>query len=372
MLILAVIVSGSFNRVSSQITAVSMSNFSFFLGIFNSLIYVIFFFSILLIRYLLKIVKKEDVAWAWTHVSDKEDKNLWEKISPWKYFVIMGLMDGLGNILGLIAAPHIPAVMVPLLSQTIVVFSVFCAIIILHTKYTFWQTWSVLFLLFGVMLTLMPQFESSPMGNKDGSSTFIFSVVMALSTLPNAISFAFKELLFMQNRNLDVFIVNSHGSLFQLLLQPIFLPLTLLFNQTEGKPFIDYMAAGFQCFSGITVSDYKIDCSHNPYPYLVYIAFNLTFNILLLMVTKYASALMSFMAIKAILPISVALFCLPWPLLQTTTISPWQLGGLGVILVALVLFRWTTYLKTNHSLSCMDLRFDEKDYPLKRTKEINH
>lgn len=30
-------------------------------------------------------------------------KRLWHKIPPFKFFLIMGLMDGLGNILGLIA-----------------------------------------------------------------------------------------------------------------------------------------------------------------------------------------------------------------------------------------------------------------------------
>lgn len=57
-----------------------------------------------------------------------------------------------------------------------------------------------------------------------------------------------KEKLFIEEPGLDIFVVNSTASLFQLLLQPLFLPLTLLFNQTMGLPFSDYIRDGFMYF----------------------------------------------------------------------------------------------------------------------------
>lgn len=54
------------------------------------------------------------------------------------------------------------------------------------------------------------------------------------------------------------------------------------------------------------------DCSSNPYPYLVYIVINILFNVCILMITKRSSALLGFMAIKAVLPISVLLFFINW------------------------------------------------------------
>jgi hypothetical protein len=42
-----------------------MGNFSFFLGIFNSVFYCIVYFSILLVRYLMGIVPKENFTFAW-------------------------------------------------------------------------------------------------------------------------------------------------------------------------------------------------------------------------------------------------------------------------------------------------------------------
>jgi len=352
LLVLAVIITGGCNRVASQIMATSMNHYSFFIGIFNSLAYVIFYFTILLVRYLMGYVPKSDFAYVWKHKYDKGIP-IWKSISPWKYFIIMGLMDGLGNILGLIAQPFLTGPVVSLLSQTIVPFSVICAIIVLKTRYSFWQVWAVSLLLCGVMFTLVPSF--SPKNNIAGEATW--SLLVAFSTLPNAISFTYKELLFRERPGLDIFIVNSHGSLFQLLFQPIFLPITLLFPVLGGGAanLLDFVQKGFQCFAGQTPLHNAKTCEWNPYPYLVYMVFNLAFNILLLLVTKEASALLSFMAIKAILPISVIMFLYNWPIIGSSPISLYDIIGLVVIIVALFVYRFFTVQKNDYKLECMSL-----------------
>jgi hypothetical protein len=58
--------------------------------------------------------------------------------------------------------------------------------------------------------------------------------------------FRLKELVFKNKKGLDVFIVNSHGSLFQLLWWPVMIPITLIFNQTKGVPLWDYVRDGFR------------------------------------------------------------------------------------------------------------------------------
>jgi len=350
LLIVGVIASGGFNRVAAKIMTVPMREYSFFLGLFNSLVYVLLYFSILGIRYYLGHVPKDDFIYAWKH--KYKGTSIWQRIPPWKYFIIMGLMDGLGNILGLIATPYLDGPMISLLNQTIVVFSVICAIVILRTTYTFWQIWCVFMLLAGVMISLMPSFTGGTTDNN-----LVYSLVMAFSTLPNAISFTYKELLFREKPDLDVFIVNSHGSLFQLILQPVFLPLTLIFNQTGGKPLSQFISEGFQCFGGTTPAGvHDTNCSPNPYPYLVYITINLVFNIMLLMITKKASALLSFMAIKAILPLSVLLFYFKWPLLSASEITAWDWSALVVIVISLFLYRFMMFQKNEHQLGCMSFR----------------
>jgi len=300
------------------------------------------------VRYKLGITPASDFSYVWKH--KYETKTLWGKISPWKYFVIMGLMDGLGNILGLIAQPYLSGPVVSLMSQTIVLFSVICAIILLNTKYSFWQIWSVAFLLCGVMFTLIPTFS----GKNQLSGEATWALLVAFSTLPNAISFTYKELLFREKPGLDIFIVNSHGSLFQLLFQPIFLPITLIFPGVLGPSsnLLQFVSDGFGCWVGVTPNLDKETCKNNPWPYLIYACFNLAFNILLLMVTKEASALYSFMAIKAILPISVILFLANWPIIGSSSISDYDIIGLLIIVLALGLYRFFTVQKNDYKLKC--------------------
>eukprot|EP01121_Diplochlamys_sp_Union-15-3_P005431 TRINITY_DN15760_c0_g1_i1.p1 TRINITY_DN15760_c0_g1~~TRINITY_DN15760_c0_g1_i1.p1 ORF type:complete len:432 (+),score=27.30 TRINITY_DN15760_c0_g1_i1:64-1359(+) len=360
-LMLLVIISGAFNRVAGKIMTEPMGNYSFFLSLFNSIMYVILYFMILFARYQMGFATWDMITYPWKRtplnygIQRGEDKTsllrIWDSLPPAKYFVIMGFMDGFGNILGLIATPHISGPMTSLMSQAIVLFSLLCALIILRTKYTYWQVWATLLVIAGATISLIPDIANSEK-NKTKTSSLAFCLVMAISTLPNAISFTLKELVFAKRRDLDIFVVNSHSSLFQLLWWPLFLPITLLFKQTGGQSLGVYIKHGFQCFGGFTPNDkfLKQDCSSDPWPYFIYITINLLFNIVLLLLLKRASALLGFMAIKAILPLSVLLFYFNWPLIGKTPISSFVVGGLVVILLGLGLFRYTTLTKNKYPM----------------------
>jgi len=115
-----------------------------------------------------------------------------------------------------------------------------------------------------------------------------------------------------------------------------------------------------RCFAGITPPSTGNDCSSNPYPYLIYIGINIIFNLLILMITKRASALLGcdqclcwpwipwqhqhnillrfrFMAIKAVLPISILLFFFNWYLLILFSICTFLELILCSILIGLLL-----------------------------------
>eukprot|EP01100_Stratorugosa_tubuloviscum_P015783 TRINITY_DN940_c0_g1_i1.p1 TRINITY_DN940_c0_g1~~TRINITY_DN940_c0_g1_i1.p1 ORF type:complete len:419 (-),score=103.24 TRINITY_DN940_c0_g1_i1:59-1315(-) len=343
---LLVISFGAFNRVANKIMTVPMQNYSFFLSLFNAFVYVFVYFIILFIRYKMGIVPKEQLIYPW-----KQPKSIegWKRlVPPIIWFVVMGLMDGLGNILGLIATPYISGQLVSLMSQAIILFAAISAVIILRRVYTYWECFSILTVLVGAIISLY-----TPDSSSEDENNLFYAILMAISTAPNAISFTIKEMVFLdyptKNPSLDVFIVNSHGSLFQLVLWPIFIPITILFDQTNGLSLGEYIKNGFICFSGTTpqydIDNSDLDCSPNPWPYLIYIVINIFYNIAILFLLKEASALMSFMTIKAILPISVFLFYIPWPLLDPPTWSWAILVGLVVILAGLIMFRITTTWK---------------------------
>jgi len=75
---------------------------------------------------------------------------------------------------------------------------------------------------------------------------------------------------------------------------------------------------------------------------------NIGYNIALLWLLKIASALQTFMASTAVLPVSVLLFYFKWPLLGSSPIDKFIIIGLVTIMVGLVGYRLTTHWKTKY------------------------
>jgi len=177
---------------------------------------------------------------------------------------------------------------------------------------------------------------------------------MASSSLPGAIGFALKEKIFEERKKegLDIFIVNSHGSFFQLIFQPLFVPICVLLGATKNAPIFDYIRDGFSCFIGNTPPGQKVPCDYSMVIYFIYILFNLTYNILLLLIVKRASALLSFIALKAIIPVSIILFLIDWPIIHSSEITYAEIIGLVVILAGLVFYRYFTVMKEKYKLQC--------------------
>jgi len=262
-------------------------------------------------------------------------------------------MDGTGQVIDLMSRPHISGPLMQLLPQTQLFFNLVFSALILRERFTFWQLWSVMVLLGGVAMTLMPSLE----GGLESVNFFI--IPASLFSCPNSISFVLKDLLFRQKRDLDVFVVNSHTGLFQLILQPVFVPLTFLINpqQLRGQQIGTYLLGALHCFTGTTPEWHEsLKCHSNPWPYLIYIVFNITLNVTVLALVKEVSVVVTFLVLAMVLPLSVMGFYLDWPLLQAATFSPWHVAGLIVILSALVLYRGATYVHKRYALSCCSPR----------------
>jgi hypothetical protein len=343
LLMVIVVAFGSLNTVARKIMTVPMGNYSFFLALFNGVAYLILYPIILFVRYKMNIVPKESILWPWKKPAVQT--SWWSKIPPLKYFVLTGLLDGLGSILQLLATPHVLGPLTPLLGQTIILFLMICALIILKTRYTYWQCFTVLVVVIGTFISLIPDV----VGKLKGENSLLFSIVLAISGLPFAMSYTIKELVFKEKPGLDLFVLSTHTAIFQLLFYPLFVPISVLLKQTGSQGLIQYIRDGFSCFIGITPDTLLPGtCSPDPYPYLVYIAMNIGYNIALLWLLKIASALQTFMASTAVLPVSVLLFYFKWPLLGRSPIDTFIIIGLVTILVGLVGYRLTTNWKTKY------------------------
>ena len=79
------------------------------------------------------------------------------------------------------------------------------------------------------------------------------------------------------------------------------------------------------------------------WPLRMYVAVNLLMNITTLMAVKYGSALGTFVALKAIFPVSMVLFAyIQWPLLGRTEIHWLTWASLLLLLPAVFAYQWAT------------------------------
>jgi len=345
-LMILVIIFGSLNKVANKIMTKPMGKYSFFLALFNGIAYVIVEYGILFVRYNLKWVSRDDMMFPWRRMETEPGSSTkwWDTLWGVKYFILIGLMDGLGTVLSLIPTPYLSGPMLPVMSQTTVFFCLICSVLMLRARYTMYQIGSVFIVVAGTVVSLIPDFL-----HQDTDDPIGWLLLYAFSMLPGAISFTIKELVFRKRKHLELFIVNSTGSLFQLLFWPATLPFVVLLQQTNGKPLGEYIKNGFECFGGHTPANEGNHCSPDPYPYLVYIGINITFNILLLLLLKRASALQGFMATNAVTPVSVILFLIHWPLIGSSSVSNYTILSLFIVLTGLGLYRYTTVLKERAS-----------------------
>jgi len=363
---IVVVASGSLNSVAGKIVTVPMD--VFFISIFNAVVYVVVYFIILGTRVALNWTGKDQLRYIWSF----KEGGVCERFPPIKYFIIMGLMDGVGTLMGFLGRSQLPGDLTVILPQTSLFFLVMMSMIILSARYSFWQLWTILLLLSGVFIVLLPRFA----GNLHGSILYVS--IMALSTLPSAISSVLKEKLFQDWQGLDTFIINSHSSLFQLILQPAIIPLLIIVKSDilGGLTFGEFIKRGFICFSGVVPTNPPGNpyCTSMPWPYLIYISNNILFNISILFLVRNTTALMSSMVMNAILPISVMLFFFNWPLLKGVPFSYWTIIGLSVIVIGVIAHKVASHEKKNHDLDCCDVRIpclDDVMDPPGYTQPIN-
>eukprot|EP00919_Chromeraceae_sp_WS-2016_P017404 GHVR01041462.1.p1 GENE.GHVR01041462.1~~GHVR01041462.1.p1 ORF type:complete len:393 (-),score=80.52 GHVR01041462.1:102-1280(-) len=328
------------------------------------------------------VEEAEDISWT---------QRQWNKLPVIKYFAVIGVLECTGSTLGFISQPHIDGPLYSIASQAILPFTVLLSIIVLRRKYTFTQVAAVIMVVTGAVVANLPEFIVLIWGSNaalqphkiDPLERLLFGGVTVISTLPSALSFILKEKIFLKyykknNSNLDILIVNAHNSLFQLIFVPFLLPLTVLIGETGGQPILEYVSDGFSCLRGITpLRSDPIDqgggcdsygcCTYAPIAYFAYICVNIVFNLSLLLLLRMGSTVLTFVCLKAMMPLSVLLFCVvKWPLLSDIDVhvSAFTIASLGVILSGIISYKFASTAKERSSRDVFNGREPPCCYPI--------
>eukprot|EP00070_Physeter_catodon_P037199 XP_028344093.1 uncharacterized protein LOC114486091 [Physeter catodon] len=140
-------------------------------------------------------------------------------------------------------------------------------------------------------------------------------------------------------RRLHVIVVCAHCSAFQLLWALASLPLSSWLGQTNNQSIAEFAADAVRCFAGSSTVESKISSSSLPLihtnnvsdvnlcpyalrAYAVYLSVNIVFNVSLIGFAAAASSLLTFVTLKATLPLGILFYALiPWPLLEKHDVS---------------------------------------------------
>ncbi|KAF2291952.1 hypothetical protein GH714_042294 [Hevea brasiliensis] len=261
----ATVVLGVGNRVLYKLALVPLKHYPFFLAQLATVGYVLVYFTILHIRYLAGLVTDEMLS------------------LPKAPFLLVGLLEALGAAAGMAAAAILSGASIPILSQTFLVWQILLSIIFLGRRYKVNQLIGCFLVAIGVIITVA---SGSSANHSVKDASIFWSLLMIFSFLLQAADTVLKEFIFrdtarqLKGGSVDLFVVNSYGSAFQ------------------------------------------VGCDGAPLLPLLFVLVNMGFNISLLHLLKISSAVVSSLASTFSVPISVYVFTLPLPYLGIASTLP--------------------------------------------------
>ncbi|GAQ82708.1 CRT (chloroquine-resistance transporter)-like transporter [Klebsormidium nitens] len=309
------------NRVLYKVALVPLNEYPFFLAQLTTFGYVLVYFSVLAARKRMGIVTDEMLA------------------IPKKRFVAMGALEAVSLAMGMVAATKLPGAIIPILSQTFIIWQLSLSSLILGTRYQPGQLFGALLVLAGVVIVVASGNDAGSAFQEAGK---LYPALYTLSTVFPAASTILKEGVFkeakekLKGSDLDLFVVNSFGSGFQAIFVLLLLP---FLSGIKGIPFSQlpsYLKAGTACF--FNTGD-AVGCDGAPWLPFLYVASNLAFNVSALNLLKMSSAIVSSLTMTLAVPLTIFAFTFPIPYLGSPApLPPGFAIGSAVLILGLLAY----------------------------------
>lgn len=353
--VLLVVALAVINRIVYRMALVPLENYVFFLAQFQTFAYVLAYAVVLTIQ-----AKRRKLA-----------PSAWRL--PWQFrrmFLGIGFVEAVSSLLSFIGAAKLPGVMVPLLSQTILVWQVVLVYLVLKRSLSWMQLVGVAGVVGGVALAAWPGNVAlaAPSIWTSVNPKYVFLYVF--SCLFPAIDTLMKDRLFRKGkawqdgRDVDLFVVNTFGSAAQAVFVFLLLPLV---TQSRGIPLSGlggHLGMGWDCFRGLTPACGS-DCAGAPLLPVLYVAVNLLFNISALNLISKAGNMVFSLVMSGIVPVTMWAFTLPIPVVMAYLGAPPVLGinfpaGSALLTIGLIaynskmLFSGARFARTTPALVSSD------------------
>mmetsp|Transcript_26071 Transcript_26071/g.52008 ORF Transcript_26071/g.52008 Transcript_26071/m.52008 type:complete len:239 (-) Transcript_26071:11-727(-) len=193
----------------------------------------------------------------------------------------------------------------------------------------------------GLGVVLGPRMSDSK--SSDSGNEILWSIIMILSTLPMCLSSIYKQIA-LGEQELDPVFLNGWIAVFQFLISiPLAFP-----GAAIGDPSVSpgdlpsNLWDGMKCYVGVDTVDtgeHPDDC-HWSFAYVtIYLVFNISYNILILLILKFGSSNILWLAMTIMVPLGNVAFSLHF----VPEHAPLQVGdvcGLIIIMLGLVAYRY--------------------------------
>ncbi len=256
---------------------------------------------------------------------------------PQRAWAVMGLLDSIAGVLQALAVDFVSnGTLVTLLLQSAIPISMILSRLILKQKYKNFQYAGAVIVVVGLLIVLGPAISG---GLGGGANVALWGGVLIASCIPMTLSSVYKE-LYLGDVETDPIWFNLMVAVYQLLFSfPLLVPSAL----TSGIAVSDIganLVGGVKCLAGINTlaSD---NCAQAGAYTAAYIAANVGFNILIILLLKYGGSNILWLSLTFNVPVSALAFAVPGiPGYQPLN---WTVGlGLPVIMTGLIVYRFYT------------------------------
>lgn len=265
-------------------------------------------------------------------------------------FAIMGTLDAMAGIMQIFAATYLPGPLLILLGQAAIPVSMVISRYLLSARYNVFQYVGALIVAGGIITVLAPALS--------GGGSALWACVMIVSTVPMTLSSVYKEIA-LGEKELDPIYLNGWIAVFQFLFSLVLcIPSSLATEPPVPIPDLPAnMWDGLRCYVGynsISCDDSSDDAcsSDNCFPtapmfVTIYLFFNQLYNLLIILILKYGSANLLYMALTLMVPLGNVAFTLPF-VPQHAALRVTDILGLVIICLGLGTYRFAADLYTRY------------------------
>ena len=230
-----------------------------------------------------------------------------QRAIPQHKFAVMGALDSLAGVMQSFATNYITSgSLLILLQQSAIPMSMVISYFLLKVKYKWYHIVGACVVGVGLITVLLPKFIKPSDGM--GENLPLWVSVMILSCIPMCLSSVYKEKA-LGEVEIDAMYLNGWIAVWQFLFSiPLAIP-SAYAQQIPLKELPSNFYGGMKCYMGIN-SLPSDDCGIAPFYVNTYLAFNICYNILIILILKFGSANILWMAMTVMVPLGNAAFAL--------------------------------------------------------------